>query len=269
MPSTSTRLPTDAELSDVAWYHTIELPDGRLTPGRWDTVAIVDRVGLPASLEGKRCLDIGSCDGFWAFELERRGAAQVVATDVDDPTQLDWPASVPVDARPSEEGRARTTFGLAAAALGSSVERIDLSVYDLSPERIGTFDFVFMGNLLLHLRDPIRALESVRSVTGDLFLSNDSFNPTLSILRPRKPAAWLDADGRWRWWTVNLAGRRRMIEAAGFEIVWAGRPYILPWGPAGPAPALPRPGRIRRGLLEQFYGRVGAPNAPMLCRPAV
>lgn len=264
------RLPSDDELAAVAWYHTIELPDGRRTPGRWDTTAAVRRVGLPESLAGKRCLDVGCCDGFWAFELERRGAAEVVAIDLDDPAQRDWPVTVPGSARAADRGRAQTTFGLAAAALGSSVERIDLNVYDLSPDRVGTFDFVFMGNLLLHLRDPIKALDAVRTVTDGLFLSNDSFNPTLTVLRPRQPAAWLAADGLVRWWTVNLAGRRRMLEAAGFEIVRAGRPYIMPWGQAAPTPALPRPGRnFRRAIAEQVIARFGAPNSPMLCRPVV
>ena len=33
-------------------------------------------------VRGKRCLDVGTYDGFLAFELERRGAASVVATDI-------------------------------------------------------------------------------------------------------------------------------------------------------------------------------------------
>jgi len=36
-------------------------------------------------------------------------------------------------------------FALARAALGSSVRRIDMSPYELSSERLGYFDFVFMG----------------------------------------------------------------------------------------------------------------------------
>ena len=36
---------------------------------------------LPRDLRGRRALDIGTFDGFWAFELERRGA-EVVAIDL-------------------------------------------------------------------------------------------------------------------------------------------------------------------------------------------
>ena len=43
---------------------------------------MVERFGLPASLAGKTALDVGTADGFWAFEMERRGAARVVAIDL-------------------------------------------------------------------------------------------------------------------------------------------------------------------------------------------
>ena len=34
---------------------------------------------------------MGTWDGFWAFEMERRGAAEVHAIDVLDPYSWDWP----------------------------------------------------------------------------------------------------------------------------------------------------------------------------------
>ena len=82
------------EIAANSWYHTIELPDGVVTHGVFDTVRELEHVPLPASLEGKRCLDVGTADGFWAFEMERRGASEVVAVDVPDRSALDWPATV-------------------------------------------------------------------------------------------------------------------------------------------------------------------------------
>src|SRR5437016_1983956 len=41
-------------------------------------------------MDGMRALDVGTWDGFWAFEMERRGA-DVLALDLDDPQDLDWP----------------------------------------------------------------------------------------------------------------------------------------------------------------------------------
>ena len=61
-----------------------------VTPGWHDTRPIVHEVPFP-SLIGKRCLDVGTFDGFWALEMERRGADEVVAIDVIDPQEWDWP----------------------------------------------------------------------------------------------------------------------------------------------------------------------------------
>lgn len=69
----------------------MELAPGVVTSGWFDLRPIVDRMPWP-DVRGKRCLDIGTYDGFLAFELERRGAAEVVCTDVDDHRGWDWPA---------------------------------------------------------------------------------------------------------------------------------------------------------------------------------
>ena len=82
-----------AQVAALRWYHTIDLGNGVVTPGLYDTPGECARVPLPASLEGRRCLDIGTADGFWAFEMERRGAAEVVALDIDDPDDYDWPGA--------------------------------------------------------------------------------------------------------------------------------------------------------------------------------
>ncbi|MDP9100555.1 MAG: hypothetical protein M3N21_00155, partial [Actinomycetota bacterium] len=72
------------------WYHSMDLAPGVTTSGFTDLRAFSSRA-LPASLAGGRCLDVGTFDGFWAFEMERRGAASVVGIDVDDTEQLEHP----------------------------------------------------------------------------------------------------------------------------------------------------------------------------------
>ena len=122
-------------------------------------------VPFPDSLAGKRCLDIGTFNGFWAFEMERRGAEEVVAIDVLDPARWDWPVRSPSDVREAIGKRQAggAGFEIAKRELGSSVERLDRSVYDLDPADVGEFDLVYLGSLLLHLRDPVAALERVRA----------------------------------------------------------------------------------------------------------
>lgn len=84
------------------WYHTLEVAPGVTTPGVFDLRPIVERLPWP-DVRGKRCLDIGTFDGFFAFELERRGASEVVATDIAEPEQWDWAPHLQKVARSTSE----------------------------------------------------------------------------------------------------------------------------------------------------------------------
>lgn len=258
-PATADRPTVAAEVAGVNWYHTIELPGGVRTPGFYDTAATVKRVPLPKDLTGKRCLDIGTCDGFWAFELERRGAAEVVGVDVFDSAGRDWPdMNIPIEQKRSDQGRSQRTFEIARRALGSRVERVDLNVYDLSPEAIGQFDFVFIGTILLHLRDPIRALEAARSVVRGELMSFETVSPLLTALLPRTPAGMLNAEPRVLWWTPNYAAQKAIVTRAGFEILDAGAPVFLRYGEGLPPTAGPK---------QRLLRRVGAPCGWVRARP--
>ncbi len=228
-----------------SWYHTLELAPGVLTPGFFDTRPTVAHVPLPTDLSGLRCLDVGTWDGFWAFEMERRGASSVTAIDIEDPERWDWPPQ----ARFGETNEARlaylrsfksgaSSFALAKEALGSQVERIDCSVYDLDPAVHGTFDLVFMGSLLLHLRDPVRALDAVRAVCGGQAVLAESIELLSTLARPRTATARLEGlDQSW-WWQPNAEGFRRMVRSAGFRIEEQTGVYFLPTGAAHPRPPL-------------------------------
>lgn len=228
-----------ARVEALQWYHTLELAPGVVTPGWFDTRTVVRDLPIPESLAGKRCLDVGTFDGFWAFEMERRGAAEVVAIDVLDPNQWDWPLNSK-PATVAEIGKRKAGgvgYTLASQVLGSSVDRRALSVYDLSEKHAGKFDFVYLGSLLLHLRDPVRALERIRSVCDGELLIVDSIDLLLTLVFPRRPVATLDARGRPWWWTVNRAGIVRMAEAATFRIVGRPATVYMPPGhgqPVGP-----------------------------------
>lgn len=266
--------PTDDELlrSAIAahpWYHTMELAPGVVTPGWFDTRSIAGSLPLPSSLQGARCLDIGTFDGFWAFEMERRGATEVVAIDVLDPTQWDWPSGSDeaVVAAVGERKAAGAGFDLAHRALGSSVVRHELNIYDLD-EGLGTFDFVYVGSLLLHLRDPVRALERVASVCSGRALMVDAIDIVLSKLLRHQPVAGLDGRGRPWWWKPNAAGLARMVEVAGFEIESGPTSFFVPHGP-GQVVARPswRSLRRRSGIEAHIQHRWGDPHAAVLARP--
>lgn len=213
------------------WYHTIDIASGVSTKGWFDLRPVVDQMPWP-NVRGKRCLDIGTFDGYLAFELERRGAAEVVAVDVEDHLQWDWPPdhrdeAIPRDAAFSGPPKG-AGFRLAAELMGSTVDWRPISIYDLDPAEVGTFDVVVCGSLLLHLRDPLRALEAVRRVTGGIFLSSEQIELWLTVLGRGRPLYTLNGSGgECQWFNFNAAGHRRLLYAAGFEVERASRPYTV------------------------------------------
>ena len=204
------------------WYHTVDLGGGATTPGWIDIRHVAAKLGVDGDLGGCRALDVGMFDGFWAFELERRGAT-VVGIDVDDIP----PPDAPELHRARMEAEATTTPGAGFAVLkaffDSSVERIALNVYDLTPDAIGgPVDVVVVGALLLHLRDPVRALERIGDVLapGGVVVLVEAYDPKL----PHGPRAGPEArfmayDTPWTWWLPNRACLRHWLLTARFTSV--------------------------------------------------
>jgi tRNA (mo5U34)-methyltransferase len=225
----------EAEVADSAWYQSMRLPGGIVTPGNFDTLDELSRVPFPSSLAGKRCLDVGTADGFWAFEMERRGASEVLAVDLRDPARLDWPGVPKTDEEIRKLGgpalNQHRGFVIAHRALNSAVQWREHSVYELTPEAVGEFDFVFMGSLLLHLRDPVAALASIRRVLRGELLSVDALSPLLTLLHPTQPIARFEAPGWPMWWALNRSAYVRIFDAAGLQVVDRGRPFFLKRGP--------------------------------------
>ncbi len=198
----------------IGWYHTLELAPGHETDGMFDLRPYVSRYGLPERMDGMRALEIGTWDGFWAFEMEKRGA-EVVALDLDDERDLDWPPRRRPERFPA--GRRGDGFRLAKEILGSRVERVDLSVYHASPEELGTFDLVFCGSVLLHLRDQLLALERIAGLCRGLFISAEEYD-VLSGLVPFPVARYrADRPSAVVFWLPSARTWRRMLWTAGFD----------------------------------------------------
>jgi tRNA (mo5U34)-methyltransferase len=137
----------------MRWVHSIDLGHGIVTPGAWGPPRAVIRRAFDAiDFRGKKVLDIGCWDGGWSFEAERRGAAEVFATDY-------------VCQRHSAD---QQTFQLAHRVLNSRVHyHPDISVYEVDQLGIFDFDVVIFCGVYYHLRHPLLALARLRQVMQD------------------------------------------------------------------------------------------------------
>jgi tRNA (mo5U34)-methyltransferase len=191
------------ELARLGWYHSMELPDGRLIPGFQSLDVLRNRLAqfpLPADLRGKRALDIGAWDGWFTFELERRGA-RVMAVD----------------------STAIERFRIARDLLGSHAEyRID-DVCRLSPAQIGYFDIVLFLGVLYHLKHPMLALEKVCELSTDVvcvesFVTDDGADPAAPPLMEFYETTELCGQFD-NWVGPNTACLLAMCRSAGFARV--------------------------------------------------
>lgn len=235
--TTAALAPADVDrINGLDWYHTIDVAPGVRTPGWFDLRHALPLIPFP-DLTDKRCLDVGTWDGFYAYEMERRGAAEVVALDVPDLSGIDYPPAVRAqpgfDPRQSGQQERPAGFRLLHELLGSKVRWVAGNIYDLDPSEVGRFDVVVVGSLLVHLRDPVRALDAVRSVTDGWFISADYVHPPLEPLGRSRP--WFELRGEtadFQWWLANSAGLRQLLDVAGFSITLESKRFLLRYGPA-------------------------------------
>lgn len=123
------------------WHHRIELAPGIFTPSIQHTQEVLNAINLPNDLTGLRVLDLGARDGFFSFECEKRGAAEVIAVDY-----------APVEL---------TGFGVASKILDSKVKWITANVYRINELNLGKFDLILFLGVIYHLRNPYLAIDRI------------------------------------------------------------------------------------------------------------
>jgi tRNA (mo5U34)-methyltransferase len=137
------------QVKQLQWAQTIDLGDGVVTPGEWgDHNPVLWQAVRDIDFRGKKVLDIGCWDGLWSFEAEKRGAAEVYATDLITHRSHQMP-----------------TFELAQQLLNSKAKYFPRqSVYAIEELGVSDFDVVLFAGVYYHLKDPLRALTALRRV---------------------------------------------------------------------------------------------------------
>jgi tRNA (mo5U34)-methyltransferase len=192
------------QVNELQWWHTIDLGNGVVTPGKYPPSGLNLKAFDRIDFTGKRVLDIGCWDGLWAFEAEKRGAAEIYATD-------------DVSQRTFHNTR---TFNLAKDILQSKAQYFPETPIEALPSLGVKFDVVLFLGVYYHLRDPLRALGILRSVLNDGGLIVVE-GPVSSYSRRKSTATFLyknvSNNDPSNWWLPSLGCLEEWIESSFFR----------------------------------------------------
>ena len=125
-------------------YHTIRTPQGFVLKGKWDMSKYLEHYKIPNDLSGKKVLEVGAGNGYFSYELEKRGA-DVLATDK---IGIFWREEL-------------------SELMNSKVKFMTKNIRWLN-ESFGKFDLVFCSHMLQHDSDIYGNIVNVRKVTKNM-----------------------------------------------------------------------------------------------------
>jgi tRNA (mo5U34)-methyltransferase len=167
-------------------------------------------------------IDVGTWNGYFAFEAKRAGAGRVIATD-----SFVWR---------SPEFRGREAFEIARECLNLDVEAKDIDPTE-SPGDVEPVDAVLFLGVFYHMIDPIMVLQKVASLAKDLLVI-ETHQDLLTMPRPAMafyPGTTLNNDAS-NWWGPNPECLTELLATVDFRHVF------YQWHPRIP----------RRGIYHAF-----------------
>jgi tRNA (mo5U34)-methyltransferase len=158
-------------------------------------------------ITGLSVLDVGAWDGFFSFEAERRGAADVLAVD-----QYVWRAGGPGN---------RAAFDLCREVLDSHVKDKIIDVPRTTKENVGEFDIVLFNGIVYHILDPIHALINMSKIAREV-LTVETWIDNIEVPRAVMnffPAEEMPLGHPQNGWGPNSLLMHALLKRIGFETV--------------------------------------------------
>jgi hypothetical protein len=155
----------DVTLDECYPYHWFDMPNGETVVGSWDLRQNWRAYLGDVAVKGRRVFESGPASGYLTMQMATSGADVVVF----DLPRGEAPDLLPIPGRDVASVRAekavdiervlkswwyfRRVFGWQAKAVYGDIYRL--------PDGLARFDVTLLGAILLHLRDPFRAIEQV------------------------------------------------------------------------------------------------------------
>jgi hypothetical protein len=197
-------------LADCKFYHSMELPQIGLVEGGWDLRGRFDDYIGGVKVTGRSFLDVGTASGFLSFEAERRGARSVTSFDAASANQLQRTPGMAN--RESDLEALHSSYRLAHHLLKSKAVPIFGDIYTLS-EVAPKSEVVVVGQVLVHLRDPLGALAQIAGCSEEtLIIVEGMFD------HPDPIAAYLAGTAPGAWFHFSTTIYRDFLPKLGFEI---------------------------------------------------
>jgi tRNA (mo5U34)-methyltransferase len=214
------------------WYHSYYFDNGFVQRGDYDIGQDIADYGFPDSMKGMSVLDIGTGSGWFAAYFEQLGA-DVTTTDVRGYVDFDvfgrdrnpnisseksTPDLILPDGRMIYYSPVSKGFWIMKDILKLKAEYVNARAYDICPELFQgkKFDLVFMGSVLMHLRDPIGALMAAHTVCKHQLIATTYLLPDL----PGRPEPfmrmWEGGGDGISWWIPNRQCLIQWLKACGF-----------------------------------------------------
>lgn len=211
-------------LDDCDWYHTTELVDGTVKDGHWDLRGHESVYLGNLSPNGKTILEFGPASGHLTYWMESQGA-RVTCFEVGYDARFEQVP--PVDGTDMDTWYSDFMRGLTGMNNGWWLQHRDRGsnariaygdIYNL-PADIGQYEIAVFGSILLHLRDPFRALQQAALRTTEAIVVTDLLRP--GIADPDDPVMrwgmeFQNTGPSQRWWHLSPGAVTMMLWRLGF-----------------------------------------------------
>lgn len=226
---------TDGNISieDCAFYHRVDIPGTEQKDWQWDLRGSESKYLGDVDFHGRRVLEFGPANGGLTFWMARNGADVVGADLGPDSRKFSWDVlwHPGLDVEKTYDVMSRTMRAFNNGWLygrryfGANSKLLLSTAYD-TPMEAGPFDIVVWGSILLHLRDPIGALQNglkfrpqtviITDRTPAQLASRDELKRPLSYFQPN--AKSVSPHGGLTWWHVNPQVYIQFLDAMGYQV---------------------------------------------------